>query len=242
MFRKLLIPALVVFMLTGAAFMATATTMQTAKAGDAEPLTRAEIKQMIGAYIRENPQEIIDSLDAYEKAAMRAKRDGLVTEGVPMAGNPDGDVTIIEFFDYNCGYCRKVLPTLNELIEDDDGVRVVFREFPILSPDSVTAAKWALAAHEQGKYFEFHNKLMNTSGRVNEASILAAAKAVGIDIDRARADVDSRKVQEHIDQTREIAKALGVSGTPGFVIGDELIPGAVDLQTMKQIIAEIRAQ
>ncbi len=242
MFRKLPVPALVVFMLTGATFMATATTMQTAMAGDDAPMTRAEIKKMIGAYIRENPQEIIDSLDAYEKAAMRAKRDGLVSEGVPMAGNPNGDVTVIEFFDYNCGYCRKAFNTLNELIRADDEVRVVFREFPILSPESVAAAKWALAANKQGKYFEFHNKLMKTSGRINEAAALAAAKAVGLDLDRALADLESKEVLDHIDQTREIAKAMDIGGTPAFVIGDELIPGAVDLSTMQQIIAEIRAQ
>jgi protein-disulfide isomerase len=176
--------------------LAFAAPVQAADAFTAEQKT--EIQKIVAEYLRDNPQAIIDSVNgmrAKEEKEMQEKAEANIGKFLPMLtaadapsiGNPKGDVTVVEFFDYHCGYCKRALPDVNALIQDDKNVRVVFHEMPILSADSQTAALWALAAHKQGKYFEFHSKLMTTQGTLNEAALTKIGTDLGLDMDKLKA-------------------------------------------------------
>ena len=143
-----------------------------------------------------------------------------------VAGNPEGDITVVEFFDYNCGYCKRGMPEISKLIEKDNRVRVVFMELPILSKGSDEAAHAALAAKRQGKYWEFHQELLTVKGLANEASSLKIAQQLGLDIEKFKADMKSKDVADEIEQMKALAKKMGISGTPHFLVGDKSIPGA----------------
>jgi protein-disulfide isomerase len=157
-----------------------------------------------------------------------------------VTGNPDGDVTLVEFFDYNCPYCRRVAPVVAEAEAADPQLRIVYKEFPILGPGSVFAAKAALAAHRQGLYFALHEALMQAGGRAAEDSVLAVAKAIGVDIERLEADMADPEVQAAIDRNLALAEALRITGTPGFVVGRRILRGATDLETLQSLIREAR--
>jgi len=156
-------------------------------------------------------------------------------------GDPDGDVTIVEFFDYNCPYCRQMTPIMAEAEASDPGLRIVYKEFPILGPGSIFAAKAALAAERQGRYVEFHKALMNADGRVDQALTLSIAEKAGLDIERLKQDMQDPAIQAEIDGNLELAQALRINGTPGFVIGDEILRGATDLSTMTGLIEAARS-
>jgi len=147
---------------------------------------------------------------------------------------------VVEFFDYNCGYCRRVFPAVQDLIDGDDNVRVVLREWPILGEESEFAARAALASRNQGKYVEFHNALMADAGRASEASVLSLADDLGMDIDQLRADMESAVVDAHFETSSALAQALGINGTPAFVFEDRLIPGAIELDQMRELVDELR--
>jgi protein-disulfide isomerase len=173
------------------------------------------------------------------------RKDLLEDPNAPVLGNPTGDVTLVEFFDYRCPYCRQVEPWLQTLIKEDPGVRIVQKEFPILGPASVYAAHVALAAWKQGKHTAFHDALMAKEGNMDENNIhedliLQVAKSVGLDIDRMQIDMKSPDVETEIQGSIEIAKSLGLTGTPGFVMGTELVPGATDLATFKSMVDDNR--
>ena len=161
----------------------------------------------------------------------------------PVAGNPDGDVTLVEFFDYHCAYCKRMRGPVMTVLEEDPGLRVVFKEFPILGPDSVVAARAALTSRNQNpdKYVEFHTALMSTRGRLTQPRILAIARDVGFDAERLETDMDSPEVTATIRRNLALARALGITGTPSLVIGTQLVPGAVSLRTLRQLIAQARA-
>ena len=158
----------------------------------------------------------------------------------PVGGNPDGDVTLVEFFDYNCPYCRRVAPSVAELVETDPDLRVVYKEYPILGPGSQFAARAALASAKQGKYASFHHALMEADGQVTEQTVIEVARTVGLDIERLRADMEDPAIQEAIARNLQLANALGITGTPSFIIGQELVPGAVDLGTLLGLIDRAR--
>ena len=161
-------------------------------------------------------------------AVMSSRRDVLERDpNAPVLGNVDGDVTIVEFFDYNCPYCKRVKPEIQALMAADPDIRLVYREWPILGEGSVFAARAALAARNQGKYEEFHWAMMGLQGRAEEASILNAAVEIGLDADKLRADMDAPEINEHIQTSMEVAAALGFNGTPSFVIGEALVPGFI---------------
>jgi protein-disulfide isomerase len=143
-----------------------------------------------------------------------------------VAGNPDGDITVVEFFDFNCGYCKHGLPEVQKLIQADKNVRVVFKELPILSKGSDEAARAALAAKRQGKYWEFHQAMLSSKGQANEASSLKTAESLGLDMDKFKADMASDDVKNELLEMMKLAKAMGVNGTPHFLVGDKSIPGA----------------
>tara|TARA_B110000208_G_scaffold111283_1_gene137386 strand:+ start:147 stop:743 length:597 start_codon:yes stop_codon:yes gene_type:complete len=161
-------------------------------------------------------------------ALLSSRRDVLERDpNAPVLGNVDGDVTIVEFFDYNCPYCKRVKPEIQALMAADPDIRLVCREWPILGEGSVFAARAALAARNQGKYEEFHWAIMGLQGRAEEASILNAAVEIGLDADKLRADMDAPEINEHIQTSMELAAALGFNGTPSFVIGEALVPGFI---------------
>jgi protein-disulfide isomerase len=158
----------------------------------------------------------------------------------PVGGNPQGDVTLVEFSDYNCPYCRRVAPVLAEAEAADPMLRIVYKEIPILGPDSVYAAKAALAADRQGKYMAFHRALMSAKGVAAEGLILAIAAKLGLDVARLKADVEDPAIQAAIDRNLALSRALRITGTPSFVVGSEIARGAIDLEAMQALIREAR--
>jgi protein-disulfide isomerase len=220
----------------------------------AQEMTPEEVKRLALEAILENPEIVMEAvglLQQREEAAAAAAAQATLSEqraaleddpNAPVLGNPEGDVTVIEFFDYNCPYCRRALAQVDELIARDDGVRVVFREWPILGEGSVFAARAALAAREQGLYQPFHEALMGARGRLDEVAVMAVAKDVGLDADRLRADMEAPEVAAHIERSFALAQSLGFSGTPSFVVGDQLAPGLVDADQLAAMVEAAREE
>ncbi|MBW8728935.1 MAG: DsbA family protein, partial [Inquilinus limosus] len=159
----------------------------------------------------------------------------------PVIGNAQGDVTLVEFFDYQCGYCKRAQPDLERLVKQDTGLKVVLKEFPILGPASVTAARASLAAKMQGKYLEFHTKMMGLKGQLTDQVIYDTAQQVGLDLDKLKQDMNDASVVAELRANMDLAQALGVQGTPAFVINDQIIPGAVGFDALKSEIDKERA-
>jgi protein-disulfide isomerase len=159
----------------------------------------------------------------------------------PVLGNPEGDVTVVEFFDYNCPYCKRAMPEIDALLAEDGNIRLVLSEWPILSEGSAIAARAALAARKQGKYAELHNALMGMRGQVGRQSVLRIAGEVGLDVEQLKVDMQSPEVEEHIATSLRLAEALGFNGTPSFVVGDQLIPGFVEKAQLAEVVAAARA-
>jgi protein-disulfide isomerase len=178
-----------------------------------------------------------------QQKAISKNADAIVRSPVtPVAGNPNGDVSVVEFFDYNCPYCRRALPDVLKLINQDGNVRLVLKELPILSDDSVAAAKLALAANKQGKYFEMHQKLFSESGRANKDKALRIAKELGLDIAQLQRDAENPDIKKALNENKELAVKLDLEGTPMFLIGDRVIGGAPDdlFDQLKTKVAEVR--
>lgn len=219
------------------------------KAAAEKSFSKEEIEKIIHDYIVKNPKLIMDSVDEYQKTYMEKQsaegleknKDALADAGSPEAGNPKGDVTIVEFFDYNCHFCKSAFPAIKSLLEKDKNVRVIFKEFPILGPTSETAAKWALAAFKQNKYYEFHAALMDSKDPISDDMLARNAKKVGMDVSKAKSDVESSDVAMQIAKNHTLANDLGLSGTPAFVIGNDISRGAIPLTVMEQKIAAARA-
>ena len=241
--------------LAGSAWMAgngqaVAQTVNQSTAGQDRPLTPTE--QQIRDYLLAHPEVIVEALQRYElqqrglaavqvRKVITERRDEILRDpAAPVGGNPDGDVSIVEFFDYNCPYCRKNAPILKELETSDSGLRFVYKEWPILGPDSEFAARAALASARQDKYIAFHRALMATSEKVTEAKVLSIAESVGIDLARLRQDLDDPAIQQAIERNHALAKELGITGTPSFVINDGLQPGFLELPALRGLIAQAR--
>jgi protein-disulfide isomerase len=211
-----------------------------------------EFEQRVRDYLLKNPEVIMEALQVLQERQRAAEAETLkrtIAErgaeilndpAAPVGGNPSGDVTLVEFFDYNCPYCRRVAPTVNELIEDDPDLRLVYKEFPILGPGSEFAARAALAAERQNKYGLFHEALMNANEQITEDSVLAIARQVGLDVDRLTRDMADPAIAAAIARNQALANALGITGTPSFVIGDRVVPGAVDRSTLEGLITRAR--
>ena len=214
---------------------------------------RRAFEGVVRDYLLKNPaviREAMQVLQAREEAekqaatwlAMKQYRSELLQNAnSPVGGNPKGDITIVEFFDYNCGYCKRVVPTVAAVLRNDPNVRVVYKEFAILGPQSVVAARAALAAKRQGKYHEFHVALMSAE-RADENSVAATARALGLDYAQLVKDMGDPAIEEQLERNYRLATAIGINGTPAFVIGDRLVPGAVDEAAMMEIIATERAK
>ena len=206
---------------------------------------------LIKEYLMENPNVIFESIEAYRAEQERIAEETAtqkITEHLaymtradaPSVGNPNADVTVIEFFDYNCGYCKKALPDIQAAVRDDENVRVVFKEMPILGPTSKTAAQWALAAHKQGKYFEYHTALMEHAGPKEPEELEKLAAKVGLDIEQMKKDAASQEIQEDLDKVLSVGRDVGVNGTPAFIVGTTFVPGYVGEQGLKDAIAAER--
>ncbi len=216
---------------------------------------KAAIGQVVKDYLLKNPeliQEGMVELDRRQKeaeklAAKKALGDVTASLNNParsvVIGNPAGDVTLIEFMDYNCTYCKRSLADVRELIKGDPKLRVVIRDFPVLGPDSVEASFVAVAMKNQvkgDKYWEFHQKLMDSKGRVGKDRALAVAKEVGADMSRLAKDMESTETRAMIEETMRIGDALKLQGTPAFIVGEEIIFGAVGTEPLRASVNAMR--
>lgn len=205
------------------------------------------IEKIVRNYLLKNPAVIREALQALqvqeqkereERAAntMKELRNEIFSDpGSPIGGNNAGDVSIVVFFDYNCGYCRKTLPQLQALTQKDPLVRIVFKELPILGPQSLTAAKAALAAGRQGKYVEFHKALM-TAESTDEDVVKTISKTLGLDYARLQKDMADPKIDEQLARVARLAGSLDINGTPAYIVGDRIIPGAIDLESLTRFV------
>jgi protein-disulfide isomerase len=228
----------------------------------AAPLTRTfsdsqkrEIEAIVKEYLLANPEVLVDAQNALE-----AKLDKVQSERMALAikdnaaelyrpatspiVNAKGDVPVIEFFDYNCGYCRKAFPEIAQLIDSDKKVRLILKEFPILAKGSEEASRVALAAKMQGKYWEFHRAMLENPGQANEASALRVAERLGLDMARLKKDMLAPEVKKEIDATHALANKMGIQGTPHFIVGDRIIAGAPEnlLELLNRHAAEVRKE
>ena len=220
----------------------------------ADDLDEARVKALVLEAIREKPEIVMEAVEILRKREAEAQavaqtevltsqRDMLERDSnAPVLGNPNGDVTIVEFFDYNCPYCRRVKPESQALLKEDANIRLVYREWPILGEGSVFAARAALAAREQGKYAEFHWALMALQERAEEASVLRVAKQVGLDLEQLSNDMNDPSIEQHISTSMRLTQQLGFNGTPSFVIGDELVAGFVEKEKLAGLVDNARAR
>ena len=215
-------------------------------AADIRDADREALNRMFEEYILANPEVVREALVglAEREAAERQLQAMAILRqdaGDPILGNPDATMVIYEFTDYNCGYCKRVFQPLQDLIASDDDIKIVVKEFPILSQSSVLAAQAGIAAQAQGVFPAFHRAMMTARGAISLDGILDAARTAGADLDRLQAEMNSPAVAAIIERTRMAATQLEISGTPGFVIGSQVIPGAISLEQMRDIIAAERA-
>ena len=211
-----------------------------------------QIENIVREYLLREPEVVYQALEelqrrqaeataARQRAAIAANQGKLMDDPAsPVGGNPDGDVTLVEFFDYRCAYCRRVVSSVRALLSEDRALRVVFKELPVLGPDSVRAARAALASRRQDGYVPFHFALM-AADDLSLEGIRAIAERVGLDPDQLESDMAAPEVLAAIEANYALANALGIEGTPAFVIGDQMIPGAVDKARLEQLIGQARA-
>lgn len=216
------------------------------------PKQQDALKKLVHDYILENPSIIADAIEALRqkedlaadlvaKKTLAERKDEIFNDpDTPSIGNPKGDVTLVEFFDYRCPYCKAMAEQLYDAVKTDGKLRLVLKEFPVLGPDSVTAARAALAAREQKKYEEFHKAMMRLKEPVTEKVIFKVAGDVGLNIDKLKKDMDDQKIDLILKNTMKLAHDLDVTGTPAFVIGDQMVPGAISAQSLKQLIDQTR--
>lgn len=217
-----------------------------------DPALRQQVETIIQDYLRAHPEVVVDALREMERRSRQAEAQRAVEAikanaaalfqdpASPVGGNAKGRVTLVEFFDYQCGYCKRVAGELTKLLAADPEIRFVYKEFPILGPVSVFAAKAALAAVPQGKYAAFHEALMLTGDPLTEETVLGLAGGVGLDVGKLKTDMQSQTIAEQLAATAKLAETIGIRGTPALVTPGELYPGAADLPTLRALIARAR--
>jgi protein-disulfide isomerase len=245
---RLLASALLAFALCGAPPVASAQNFSDTQ--------RDDIQKIIRSYLVSHPEvleEAINELNKRQAAAEAEKHEASITDNASkifnsprgvMLGNKDGDVTFVEFFDYNCGYCKRAMADMLELMKTDSKLKVVLKEFPVLSAGSVEAAQVAVAVHMQDaggkKYLDFHQRLLGGRGPADKARALAAAKDAGLDMTRLEKDLASPEVKATLDENFKLAEAMGMNGTPSYVIGKQVVVGAIGLDGLKEKIGVAR--
>ena len=220
----------------------------------ADPAWRQSVEQVIESYIRSHPELIEQAQQALEarrqeeekvrvKEAIAMHRSELLHDPAsPVSGDPAGEVTVVEFFDYRCGFCQRAAGSVTQLQKDDARVRIVYKDFPILGADSVQAAQAALASQSQGRHQAFHEALLAAKGDLTKEQILQIANDVGLDVKKPVADMDNPEWLAIIERNRALASDLGITGTPAFVVGNELVPAAIDLATLKDLVVRARTR
>ena len=205
----------------------------------------SSLEKIIEIWVKENPKKIrsvLKNLEKEEEINKNKETYELLANNFldPIIGNPSADVIIYEFFDYNCGYCKSVYNTMLNVIERDKKIKFVLKEFPILSQSSVDAAYFALASNKQNLYPEFHSRIMQYRGRITKEILFKTAENIGIDIDKLKEDLNSNDIKLTIEKNKDLAKRLNINGTPSFVIGKKIIPGAINEEQLIQLIEEER--
>jgi protein-disulfide isomerase len=236
--------------------LALGATLAPANAQSVAAPQRAEVEKIIREYLLAHPEVLQEAMAELEKkqqvaeaekarSAIKDHSEALFNSPRQVVlGNPQGDVTFVEFFDYNCGYCKRALTDMVELMNKDPKLKVVLKEFPVLGPQSVEAAQVAVAVRMQDKtgkkYLEFHQKLLTGRGQVDKAKAIAAAKDIGLDVARIEKDIKSEEVSKTLEESMKLAEALGLNGTPSYVIGNDVVIGAVGLAALSQKIQAAR--
>jgi protein-disulfide isomerase len=203
------------------------------------------MREVLAELVKSRRGAVAPAADASKVAAIQSNAKLLLSSPHQVTlGNPQGDVTLVEFFDYNCGYCKRALSDMTALMNADPKLRIVLKEFPILGPGSTEAARVAVAARIQDvdgrKYLAFHQTLLNARGPANKDAALAAAKAAGFDMARLQIDMESDEVNATLTESGKLARAVGINGTPGYVVGDAVVAGAVGVAALKERIETAR--
>ena len=210
------------------------------------------INKLIEDYIMDHPDIILKSIEEMRQREQRKEQEAIKENLIaledeimrnstdPVVGNMDGDVTIVEFFDYRCGYCKNFYDTLFEVLNEDDNLRIVFKELPILGPSSLLAAKVAIAASRQNLYMPFHQKMMNLRGNFDEKRIFDIAEEVGLDLVRLKKDMSLGEVEGILTDTQTLANKLSIAGTPAIILGSAIVRGAIGKEELKAMIAAAR--
>jgi protein-disulfide isomerase len=220
--------------------------------GTSDTSDKTALGKTIREYLLANPEVLVEAMqelerkqdsqrDAVAQKAIQQNRSELLNDPEsPIAGNPNGDVTIVEFNDYQCPYCKRAHTAVKSVIAADGKVKLIYKDLPILGEASKIAAFAALAARKQGKHLDFHNALMESTGKLDRDRVFEIAGSIGLDVPQLQKDMDDPKIKQLIERNMALASALGVRGTPAFVIGNQFVPGAVDADTLRQMIVEAR--
>jgi protein-disulfide isomerase len=249
-----LVAAVVAALVTAATIIAIWRTAPGVVNAPSAGISEKTIIKVVRNYLTKNPEilvEMTNELDKRQAAEQAAQQQKVISENsdaifrsplAHTAGNPNGDVSVVEFFDYNCGFCRRALPDVVKLVDNDDKVRLVLKELPIFGDESEAAAKAALAAAKQNKYFEMHQKLFSEPGKADKDKALKVAQELGLDIPQLEKDMQDPSIQKSLDEAKELAQKLGLQGTPLYLVGDRVIPGAPDdlYDQLTKDVAEIR--
>ena len=254
-FATALVAAVVAALVTAATILVIWRTAPGVVDAPSAALEEKKIVDIVHNYLTKNPEVLVEmttELDKRQQAEQAEQQQKVISENAEaifrsplahVAGNPNGDVSVVEFFDYNCGFCRRALPDVVKLIDTDDKVRVVFKELPIFGDESAAAAKAALAAAKQGKYFEMHQKLFSEPGKADKDKALKIAQELGLDVPQLEKDMQDPSIQQALDEAKGLAEKLALQGTPLYLIGDRLISGAPDdlYDQLTAKVAEVRA-
>ena len=247
-FRRLLAPALFA--------LALGTAPHAASAQSFSDIQRSDIEKIVREYLIAHPEvleEAMNELNKRQTAAEAEKHQASVAKNAEtifnsprgvVLGNKDGDVTFVEFFDYNCGYCKRAMTDMLDLMKADPKLKVVLKEFPVLSQGSIEAAQVAVAVRMQDpsgkKYLDFHQKLLMGRGAADKARAMAAAKETGVDMAKLDKDLNSQEVAATLEENMKLAESMGMNGTPSYVIGKQVVIGAVGLENLKEKISTAR--
>lgn len=231
-----------------ALLFATAAGIPAARADQFTPAQRAEIVQIVRQALRQDPSILRDAITALQADETKQEARAMLARGAaalvrpddPVAGNPHGAVTVVEFFDVRCPFCRQMDPAMDALLRKDHDVRLVYKDLPILGPASVLGSRALLAAQRQGGYLKLRDALMAEPPAITQATIDAAAAKVGLDVARLKRDMADPAIARRLDDNMKLAQTLGIDGTPALVVGHQLVPGAVDLGGLEQLVAAAR--
>ena len=208
---------------------------------------KSQIEKIIEKYLIENPEVIIESLENYrieQEAKFEEDKRVFINdfyenkkyESLPFIGNTTGPIIIVEFIDYNCGYCKKTLQIIRKLLNKNSAIKIVFIDFPILSESSYIAGKAALAAFQQDAYFKYHSELLKSNNEFTESYLIELAKKLNLDIKKFKKDINSEEIKKKLDYNIEFARNLNIRGTPSFIINKKIYPGAYELDNLEEII------